>query len=207
MNLLYGTTNPGKLASMNRALAPLGLTLTGLAELDVPLPPVEETGATLLENAEQKARAYYAAFGRPVFSCDSGLYFDGLSDAEQPGPYVRRVGGRSLTDAEAQEYYAALARRHGGRLTGRFRNAIFLMADGETCFSSMDESLASPPFWLVETPHPRHVEGFPLDAMSVDPATGRYHYDMGVALADQPCIYKGFRAFFQGILPQLKGKV
>ena len=132
MNLLYGTTNPGKLASMNRALAPLGLTLTGLAELDVPLPPVEETGTTLLENAEQKARAYYAAFGRPVFSCDSGLYFDELSDAEQPGPYVRRVGGRSLTDAEAQEYYAALARRHGGRLTGRFRNAIFLMADGET---------------------------------------------------------------------------
>ena len=81
------------------------------------------------------------------------------------------------------------------------------MADGETCFSSMDESLASPPFWLVETPHPRHVEGFPLDAMSVDPATGRYHYDMGVALADQPCIYEGFRAFFRGILPQLKGKV
>ena len=207
MNLLYGTTNPGKLASMNRALAPLGLTLTGLAELDVPLPPVEETGTTLLENAEQKARAYYAAFGRPVFSCDSGLYFDELSDAEQPGPYVRRVGGRSLTDAEAQEYYGAMARRHGGRLTARFRNAIFLAVDGDTCFSSADESLASPPFWLVEKPHPRHVEGFPLDAMSVDPATGRYHYDMGETLADSAETYRGFQAFFQNILPVLRERL
>ena len=200
MNLLYGTTNPGKLDSMSRALAPLGLDLTGLADLDLPLPTVEERGTTLLENAEEKARAYYRAFGRPVFSCDSGLYFEELSDTEQPGIHVRRVGGRSLTDAEAQAHYGARARRHGGRLTGRFRNAVFLMVDERTFFSSADESLASPAFWLVEKPHPRHVEGFPLDAMSVDPATGQYHYDMGVALADQSCIYQGFQAFFRGVL-------
>ena len=136
MELLYGTTNPGKLDAMSRALAPLGLTLVGLRGLGLPIPAVEEEGNTILENAEQKARAYYKAFGRPVFSCDSGLYFDELPEAEQPGLHVRRVNGRSLTDAEAQEYYGAMARRHGGRLTARFRNAIFLTVDGDTCFSS-----------------------------------------------------------------------
>ena len=114
MELLYGTTNPGKLDAMSRALAPLGLTLVGLRGLGLPIPAVEEEGNTILENAEQKARAYYKAFGRPVFSCDSGLYFDELPEAEQPGLHVRRVNGRSLTDAEAQEYYGAMARRHGG---------------------------------------------------------------------------------------------
>ena len=31
----------------------------------------------------------------PVFSCDSGLYFD---EALQPGTCVRRVNGRELTE-------------------------------------------------------------------------------------------------------------
>ena len=79
--------------------------------------------------------------------------------------------------------------------------------DGDTCFSSADESLASPPFWLVEKPHPRHVEGFPLDAMSVDPATGRYHYDMGETLADSAETYRGFQAFFQNILPVFRERL
>ena len=191
MELLYGTTNPGKLDAMSRALAPLGLTLVGLRGLGLPIPAVEEEGNTILENAEQKARAYYKAFGRPVFSCDSGLYFDELPEA--PGLW--------------RKYAAHLARRHGGRLTARFRNAIFLAVDGDTCFSSADESLASPPFWLVEKPHPRHVEGFPLDAMSVDPATGRYHYDMGETLADSAETYRGFQAFFQNILPVLRERL
>ena len=64
MELLYGTTNPGKLDAMSRALAPLGLTLVGLRGLGLPIPAVEEEGNTILENAEQKARAYSKAFGR-----------------------------------------------------------------------------------------------------------------------------------------------
>ena len=36
MELLYGTTNPGKLDAMSRALAPLGLTLVGLRGLGLP---------------------------------------------------------------------------------------------------------------------------------------------------------------------------
>lgn len=54
------------------------------------------------------------------FSCDSGLYFDELDEKEQPGLYVRRVGGKELTDDEMIAYYAALARRHGEKITGQY---------------------------------------------------------------------------------------
>ena len=53
-----------------------------------------------IENARIKALAYYAALKRPVFTCDSGLYIDGLADSEQPGVHVRMVNGKRLTDDE-----------------------------------------------------------------------------------------------------------
>lgn len=112
MKLLYGTTNRAKLDAMKKALAGLPIELMGLGDLNVPLPKILEDGATPLENAQRKARAYYKAFGIPVFSCDSGLYFDKVQPQEQPGIYVRRVNGRELDDEEMIQYYAALAQRH-----------------------------------------------------------------------------------------------
>ena len=64
-----------------------------------------ETGNTPLENARQKAIAYYQVFKMPVFSCDSGLYFDEVPDEIQPGVHVRNVNGRCLSDDEMIAYY------------------------------------------------------------------------------------------------------
>ena len=36
-----------------------------------------------------------------------------------------------LTDDEMREYYASLAAKHGGRITGRYRNAIYFILDEE----------------------------------------------------------------------------
>ena len=83
MKLLYGTTNRAKLDAMKKALAGLPIEMIGLGDLSGPLPKIEEDGATPLENAQRKARAYYEAFGIPVFSCDSGLYFDEVQPQEQ----------------------------------------------------------------------------------------------------------------------------
>ena len=74
MILLYATTNPAKLDSMRRVLDPLSIEMTGLYDLNVPLPDVTETGKNPLENAVLKAKIYYEAFHIPLFSCDSGLY-------------------------------------------------------------------------------------------------------------------------------------
>ncbi len=157
---------------------PLGIEIIGLRDLGCDLPVVDESGNSPLENAELKARAYFSAFHIPVFSCDSGLYFEGIADDEQPGVHVRRIGGRELSDEEMTDYYAELSRKNGGNLLGRYRNAIFLILDEEHTFSSMDLSIATEPFILSDTPHKKRVPGFPLDCLSKDPESGRYYYDM-----------------------------
>ena len=82
MKILYGTTNKGKLQAMAAAVKSLDIELIGLNELGCELPCINELGLTPLENAEIKAKAYYEAFHMPVFSCDSGLYFDELKEEE-----------------------------------------------------------------------------------------------------------------------------
>ena len=100
MKILYGTTNKAKLQTMEATVKSLGIELISLNDLQGELPYINENGNSPLENAEIKARAYYDAFRMPVFSCDSGLYFDELKEEEQPGIHVRRVHGKELTDDE-----------------------------------------------------------------------------------------------------------
>ena len=195
MKLLYGTTNNGKLQAMKNALKDFGIELIGLNDMEGELPKIKEDGATPLENAKIKARAYFEAFHMPVFSCDSGLYFEELSDAEQPGLHVRRIGGKELTDEEMIEHYATLAKKHGGKITGRYRNAIYFILNEDRHFSSMDMSIATEPFVLVTKPHKKRVKGFPLDSLSVDIATGKYYYDLDVKDVSTS-VDDGVRAFF-----------
>lgn len=203
MKVLYGTTNPAKLESMKRITKSLGLEIIGLNDLNKPLPVVKENGRNPLENAKIKARAYYEAFSMPVFSCDSGLYFDDLEEALQPGTHIRRIGGKELADAEMIEYYSNLAEKYDDRLIGRYRNAVCFIVDDETSFLSMDAALSTEPFILVSKPHPKVVPGFPLDSLSVDIATGKYYYDLEDVTVDQSAIEQGYREFFAGVLSKL----
>lgn len=198
MKILYGTTNQGKLLAMKKSVEGLDIEVISLRDIEGELPKINENGKTPLENAELKARAYYEAFRMPVFSCDSGLYFDELTEEEQPGIYVRRVGGKELTDDEMTEHYASLAERHGGRITGRYRNAIYFILDENHHYSSMDMSIATEPFILVTKPHERKVPGFPLDRLSIDIETGKYYYDLEVKDVSTS-VDDGVRAFFRGI--------
>ena len=195
MKILYGTTNQGKLLAMKKSVEGLDIELFSLRDMEGELPYIVENGKTPLENAEIKARAYFKAFHMPVFSCDSGLYFDELAEEEQPGIHVRRVGGKELTDEEMTKYYASLAAKHGGRITGRYRNAIYFILDENHHYSSMDMSIATEPFILVSKPHEKRVPGFPLDALSVDIETGKYYYDLDVKDVSTS-VDDGVRKFF-----------
>lgn len=199
MKILYGTTNKAKLMAMEIAVKPLGIELIGLNDLKCEIPFVNECGETPLENAKIKARTYYDAFHMPVFSCDSGLYFDELEDDEQPGIHVRRVDGKELSDDEMILYYSSLAEQHGGKLTGRYRNAIYFILDETASFSSMDISIATEPFVLVSKPHPKRVEGFPLDSLSKDIVSGEYYYDLEVKDVSTS-VEEGVKKFFSKIL-------
>ena len=184
MKVLFGTTNESKLKSMQRMTEDIAIELIGLKDLNVPLPQVDESGGDILQNAELKARAYWQAFHIPVFSCDSGLFFDGLPSSLQPGTRVRRVNGNNLSDDEMIEYYASLAHSHGGALVARYRNAICFILDENTVFKSADDSLSSEPFLLTDAAHPKREKGYPLDALSKDIKTGRYYYDLPRSCAD-----------------------
>ena len=203
MRILYGTTNQAKLDSMKRITKVLGIEIIGLKDVNQPLPHIEESGKNPLENAKMKAEAYYKAFSMPVFSCDSGLYFDNIEEKLQPGTHIRRVNGKELTDEEMIEYYSGLAKSHDDRLIGRYRNAIYFILDDETRFSSMDESLATEPFMLVSKPHEKRVKGFPLDSISVDLASEKYYYDIEEKSVDQSAVEKGFKAFFEKVLSRI----
>ncbi len=200
MKLLYGTTNQAKRNSMQRRIPDLGIELQSLAEIEGEIPEVEENGKTPLDNARLKAEAYYKAFRVPVFSCDSGLYFDDVPDEVQPGVHVRTVNGKSLTDEEMLEHYSQLARKYGP-LKARYKNAICLIFDENERYESMDESLWGSYFQIVDTPHPRqHQPGFPLDRLSVHIGTGKYYYDLEGRDVDSSAVDIGYYEFFKKVL-------
>lgn len=198
MKILYGTTNNGKLQAMKAAVSSLDIELISLNDVEGELPSINENGKTPLENAEIKARAYYEAFRMPVFSCDSGLYFEELKEDEQPGIHVRRINGKELSDDEMIQYYGNMAKRYGGKITGRYRNAIYFILDENHHYSSMDMSIATEPFVLVSEPHSKRVKGFPLDSLSVDIESGRYYYDLEVKDVSTS-VDDGVRKFFSAI--------
>lgn len=199
MKILYGTGNPAKLSAMRRRLESLNIELLGFEDLNMEIPNVVEDGDTPLENAVKKARAYWREFRMPVFSCDSGLYFDGVPEEEQPGTHVRRIGGRELSDVEMLAHYAGLAGKYGD-LTARYRNAVCFVMDEEHIYEAMEPSMESDRFIITSVPHKIIKKGFPIDSLSVDIKTGKYYYDLEEGELDNIAVEDGFLDFFRRVL-------
>lgn len=203
MKLLYGTGNLAKLSAMRNRLEQLDIELIGLNDLRVEgknVPEVKEDGNTPLENARLKAMAYYEAFQIPVFSCDSGLYFDNVPNEVQPGVHVRNVNGKCLSDDEMIDYYSGLVKAYGN-LVARYRNAICLVMDNTHIYEAMEPSMESEKFILTDKPHSTvRKEGFPLDSISLDIKTNKYYYDLPEDKLEQLAVEDGFLEFFKNIL-------
>ncbi|MGH9007651.1 MAG: RdgB/HAM1 family non-canonical purine NTP pyrophosphatase [Acidimicrobiales bacterium] len=95
LELVLASANPDKAAEIRSILAAEGVVV-------LPRPPevpdVEETGATLVENARLKAGAVRAATGRAAVSDDTGLEVEALGGA--PGVYSARYAGEGATYAD-----------------------------------------------------------------------------------------------------------
>jgi len=87
--LVLASGNRGKLAEMGAILAGFGVEL--VAQGDLGIEEVEETGTTFVENALLKARHAARASGLPALGDDSGLCVDALGGA--PGLYSARYAG------------------------------------------------------------------------------------------------------------------
>ncbi|MEX0826359.1 MAG: RdgB/HAM1 family non-canonical purine NTP pyrophosphatase [Acidimicrobiia bacterium] len=130
--VVVATKNPHKAAEVAAVLARV---LPGLGLVDgLEWPDVDETGATLEENAILKARAVARATGHDAIADDTGLEVDALGGA--PGVRSSRYAGESASYAENR---AALLDAMRGRSDrqARFRTVVALVtAGGETITAS-----------------------------------------------------------------------
>lgn len=96
---VLASRNAHKVIEVKRILRSAGidLNLVGLAELDVDVPEVAETGATFAENALLKAQAVADATGLPTIADDSGICVDALNG--MPGVLSARWAGGHGDDA------------------------------------------------------------------------------------------------------------
>ncbi len=97
MDLLFGTTNPGKLRELRRLVAGLRVRVVSPGDLPGAPPDVVEDGATFEENAAKKAVAFARWSGLHALADDSGLCVDALGGA----PGVRSARWSDLEPAPA----------------------------------------------------------------------------------------------------------
>lgn len=96
MEFVLASNNRGKVRELNQLLAPSGLRLIAQGELGVG--EVAETGLTFVENAIIKARHAATETGLPALADDSGLEVDALRG--EPGIHSARFAGPGATDAD-----------------------------------------------------------------------------------------------------------
>lgn len=97
MRFVLATANPHKAGEIRAVLDASGLGLELVAR-PTDLPPVDETGATLEDNARLKARAVRDGTGEPAIADDTGLEVDALGGA--PGVRSARFAGPDADDAD-----------------------------------------------------------------------------------------------------------
>jgi XTP/dITP diphosphohydrolase len=136
LQLVVASANPDKAAEIAAILGPVpGVRLH-------PRPPevpdVDETGATLVDNARLKAVALMEATGMAAVSDDTGLEVDALGGA--PGVYSARFSGERATYADNVAKLLSELERVGAtapELRGAtFRSVAFVaLPDGQEVFS------------------------------------------------------------------------
>jgi XTP/dITP diphosphohydrolase len=122
--LLIATHNQGKVREYRELLAELPLAVTYLDAEGISQ-EVEETGATMEENARLKAREYAQISGLWTWADDSGLEVDALGG--EPGVYSARYAGEGASDADRyRRLLDALTGVPWDHRTARFRCAVAL---------------------------------------------------------------------------------
>ncbi len=167
MRLLVGTGNPGKVREFGELLAGLSVDLTAPQDIGLDI-DVEETGATLEENAALKARAYADAGRMTALADDSGLFVDALDGA--PGVRSARYGApRARTDEDrVLLLLRALADTPQERRTAAFRCVIAIAEPG-----SGNVQMAKGELRGIIGTVPRGTNGFGYDPIFIVPEHGK----------------------------------
>jgi len=170
--LLIATTNPGKLAEIQRFLRDVPLELVSLKDVGITT-SIEETGATFEENAILKAKTYAEASDLMTLADDGGFEIDALDGA--PGVKSHRWvhSDRDSTDEELIAYTFTRMKdvpekKRGARLT----LVLALVQPGNQVVTTVKESIRG--IVPLEPSTVRH-EGFPYRSILYIPELGKFY--------------------------------
>lgn len=134
--ILFASKNAGKIKEFQRFLAPMGIQVRALSDLEA-VPVIDEDGATFLENARIKAQTIMDVYHLPVVAEDGGLMVDALGGA--PGVHSARYAGDHDDAANNAKLLQELAGKPAAERTAAFYAVIVglkphgpeLVADGQ----------------------------------------------------------------------------
>lgn len=180
MRLLLATGNPGKVAQIRETLAGIPWTIVTSELIGLGTIGVEETGASIQENARLKARGFFHAVTQAglndvaVLADDGGIEIDALNG--EPGARARRWAGEDASDAEIIAY--TLKRLEGvpkERRSARFRvSQILILPD-----SREEDADGITEGWIAESAQPNRTPGLPYNALLVAERYGKVLDELG----------------------------
>lgn len=128
MDLIFASSNIGKLSEVAAVLEPLGIKIKGLDNLGF-TGEIPETADTLKGNALIKAEFVFNKFGLNCFADDSGLEVEALNGA--PGVFsARYAGGQKSDTANISKLLAVLEGEKNRKAC--FKTVIALIIEGKT---------------------------------------------------------------------------
>jgi XTP/dITP diphosphohydrolase len=187
--LLVATANRGKFVEIKELLRDTVANLFSLEDFPE-IPPVEEDGATFVENAVKKAQNAARATGMTVIADDSGL--EVVSLGGRPGVYSARFAGEGAGDSENNtkllRELADLPNRDG---TAAFQCVVAL------CFPDSSYRIFKGELTGVILEEPRGTGGFGYDPLFLVP-------EYGQTLAELPLDVKNIISHRGKALAELK---
>lgn len=162
--IVFATGNPTKSKRFSDGLSKFNIEVLSLKDLEIDI-DVEENGKNAIENALIKARECFKVTNMPSIGMDDTLYLENVPNEKQPGLFVRRINGKTLTDEEMINYYTDLVRQYGsdGKLYCKWVYGLAVIdQDGkESTYTWYKDN-----FYMVEIPSKNINPGYPLNSIS-----------------------------------------
>lgn len=174
--VVFATNNPSKAQRFSKGLLEKGIEVVSLRDLKINL-QVDENGKDAIENARIKARACYKNTHMPTIGMDDTLYLENVPEDKQPGLFVRRVHGKTLSDEEMIEHYIHLVKQYGnnGKLNCKW---IYGMVVIDEYGHESSYTWSKGNFYMVDVASSKLNPGYPLNSISKYKKINKYFTDI-----------------------------
>jgi XTP/dITP diphosphohydrolase len=171
--ILFATHNESKLNLYKNMLKNDNYNLICLNEISIDY-VVEEIGSNSKEIAIKKVKEYSRLANYITISEDTGLYFEGVDDNEQPGVNVNTYNGVKLSEEERIEHYLKLINKYGGKLNGYWLKTIAI-SDLNSNIYTYDYKVHKV---FINKVDAKRNSGYPLDSISITPEYDKYTVEL-----------------------------